>query len=169
MKMKYGYDMTPAEASGAVETLRHKVRVAELLGQFMRHLLSRAEDHDNSKVGPAELTGFGEATARLKSLTYGSPEYKASADELKVLIKCHYAQNGHHCEHHENGINDMDLFDIVEMLADWKAATERHDDGDLDKSITHNAETKKITPQLAGIMRSTADFMGWLDKGGYPR
>ena len=34
-----------------------------------------------------------------------------------------------------SGVNDMTLVDLVEMLADWKAATERHDDGDLAKSL----------------------------------
>jgi hypothetical protein len=160
--MKYGYDMSPAEASGAVETMRHKCRVSEFLGLFVMQVLSRASEHDNSKVGPEELTGFGEATARLKGLTYGSPEYEASAEDLKVLIKGHYSRNSHHVEHHENGINDFDLFDLVEMLADWKAATERHDDGDLGTSITKNAASKNITPQLKGILRNTAEFMGWL-------
>jgi hypothetical protein len=34
----------------------------------------------------------------------------------------------------------MDLVQVIEMLADWKAATLRHADGDLARSIEQNAE-----------------------------
>jgi hypothetical protein len=51
-------------------------------------------------------------------------------------LKHHYSHNRHHPEFFgEDGVDGMTLVDLIEMLADWKAATERHDDGDLAKSL----------------------------------
>jgi len=49
------------------------------------------------------------------------------------------------------------------MLADWKAATERHDDGDLAKSLEIQRERFGISDQLVAILRNTAEHFGWLD------
>ena len=69
----------------------------------------------------------------------------------------HYACNRHHPEHFENGVRDMNLIDAVEMLADWKAASERHADGDILKSIALNAERFGYSEQLSDIMRNTVE------------
>ena len=37
----------------------------------------------------------------------------------KEVFKMHYANNRHHPEHFKNGIEDMNLIDIIEMLCDW--------------------------------------------------
>jgi hypothetical protein len=47
------------------------------------------------------------------------------------------------------------------MLADWKAATERHSDGDLAKSLNIQQERFALGDQLLGILRNTADHFGW--------
>ena len=49
--------------------------------------------------------------------------------KFKPAIDHHYANNRHHPEHWPNGINDMTLMDLIEMLADWKAATARNKNG----------------------------------------
>jgi hypothetical protein len=51
----------------------------------------------------------------------------------------------------------MTLVDVVEMLCDWAAATQRHDDdGDIFDSIEKNAERFDLSEQLAQILRNTA-------------
>ncbi len=57
----------------------------------------------------------------------------------------------------------MNLIDIFEMLADWKAATERHDDGSLGRSLTIQASRFNISPQLQSILYNTARDLGWLN------
>jgi hypothetical protein len=47
------------------------------------------------------------------------------------------------------------------MLFDWKAATERHADGDIRKSIEINKERFKISEQLCDIFRNTVNRMNW--------
>ena len=62
-----------------------------------------------------------------------------------------------------NGVNvdGMNLLDIVEMFADWKAATERYNDGDLRKSLEINAKRFKLSPQLYSVLKNTIDELGW--------
>lgn len=61
-----------------------------------------------------------------------------------------------------DGINGMTLIDLLEMLADWKAATERTSHGDLTDSLTINRERFGIAPQLMDILANTARHFGWL-------
>ena len=77
-------------------------------------------------------------------------------------LKHHYAANSHHPEHYENGIDGMTLIDVLEMLCDWKAATERHADGDIMRSLEVNRERFGISDQLANILANTVREWGWL-------
>lgn len=45
----------------------------------------------------------------------------------------------------------MNLLDIIEMFCDWKAATMRHNDGNLEKSIQHNSARFNLSPELTQI------------------
>lgn len=149
------YDSTP-------DTLRHSVRVGELMVQAITELAQRSVCHDRSKIEPPERDVFDEYTPKLKRSTYGSEEYKGFLAAMGEGLAHHYAHNRHHPEHFPNGVAGMTLVDLIEMLADWKAATERHDDGSLDRSLTIQNERFGIDPQLATILRNTADWFGWL-------
>jgi hypothetical protein len=54
-----------------------------------------------------------------------------------------------------SSINNMNLFDILEMFVDWVAATQRHADGDINKSIEYNTERFALSPQLVQIFKNT--------------
>ena len=57
----------------------------------------------------------------------------------------------------------MSLIDLLEMLCDWSAATKRHDDGDILKSIEKNKTRFGLTDQLAQILRNTVEHMELLE------
>lgn len=61
----------------------------------------------------------------------------------------------------ELGIKGMDLFDLVEMFFDWKAATERMASGNIHKSIEINKDRFKMDPQVAAIFSNTAKRLGY--------
>lgn len=143
------------------DTLEHKVRVSQLIGEFCLEMVKRAAAHDNSKLSDQEKPYFDSETPKLKKLTYGSPEYKESLKLLGKALEHHYALNSHHPEHHNNGVDDMTLFDIIEMFFDWKSATERHEDGDIYVSIEKNKERFKISDQLTKIFENTAKSLYW--------
>jgi len=75
-------------------------------------------------------------------------------------VEHHYAKNRHHLEHFEDGVVGMTLVDLVEMFCDWCAATERHEDGDICESIEENTDRFDLSPQLAQILRNTAEALG---------
>ena len=56
-------------------------------------------------------------------------------------------------------INGMTLFDLIEMLCDWVAAGQRHDDGDIKKSLEINQERFNISPQLQQILENTVPWI----------
>lgn len=141
------------------DTFRHIERVRNLLVMCATKLLERGVEHDQSKLESPEVELFTEYTPKLAGCTYGSDEYKSFLSEMAPALAHHYANNRHHPEHHKNGVDDMNLLDIVEMLCDWKAASERHNDGNIRKSIEHNADRFKMSPQLVRIFENTADLL----------
>lgn len=141
------------------DTTDHIHTVCGYLNKCADILKYRGIVHDASKLRSPEKEAFDEVTPKLKGLTYGSEEYRASLRALKPAIAHHYANNSHHPEHFENGISGMNLFDVIEMVMDWKAATERHADGDIHKSLVINIDRFKIEPQLASILKNTIKEM----------
>lgn len=145
----------------SIDTLQHIKRVNELLTQACVDLIARANCHDNTKLQSPEKELFDDLTPKLKHLTYNSPEYKESLKELEVALQHHYAHNSHHPQHYANGIDDMNLFDIVEMFFDWKAASERHNNGNINMSITQNRDRFNLSDQLTSIFKNTVRYLGW--------
>lgn len=121
----------------------------------------RAVHHDMSKLVEPEKSGFDVLTAQLAELVYGSPEYRAALEAGKSTIEHHYAHNTHHPERYPDGIAGMSLLDVVEMLCDWKAASERTKQGSIAASLVHNKERFGISDQLAAILENTVRELGW--------
>lgn len=144
------------------DTLKHIKRVSELLAAAATELLKRAAIHDESKLSSPEKELFDEFTPMLPSLEYGSEAYNEALSKLNVALKHHYENNSHHPEHYTNGINDFDLFDLVEMFFDWKAASERHNTGDFRKSLKINKDRFRISNQLFFILENTAKRLNFI-------
>ncbi len=138
-----------------LETLKHITTVRDFLDIIIQLLMMRGMKHDKSKMEEPELSYFAEYTAKLKECTYGSEEYKKFLEEMKPALDHHYANNSHHPEHFKDGINDMNLVDLIEMFCDWKAATLRHNDGNLKKSIEHNSKRFNMDTQLTKIFENS--------------
>lgn len=143
----------------SAETLKHIRRVNELLIDASCEILTRAKNHDQSKLEEPEKSTFDEVTPLLKDLTFGSEEYTQSTKKIKPALDHHYSVNSHHPQHYENGINGMNLFDIVEMFFDWMAAGERTKDGNIMNSILINSERFGISKQLKKILENTVVYL----------
>lgn len=144
------------------DTIAHAIRVRQLLMPVIEELDKRSRVHDASKTHPPEKAIFDEFTPKLKTSTYGSEEYKGYLAAMGEALAHHYEHNRHHPEHFGDvGIDGMTLVDLIEMLADWKAATERHDDGDIARSLRIQQERFGISNQLAMILTNTVDHFGW--------
>jgi hypothetical protein len=152
-------NLTEAQKACNHDTFRHIERVRNLLTVCTIEILMRGAKHDQSKLVSPEVEYFTEYTPKLAACTYGSDEYKGYLQAIKPALDHHYANNRHHPEHHKDGVNDMNLIDILEMLCDWKAASERHNDGNIRKSIEINANRFGLSPQLTRILENTADLL----------
>lgn len=144
------------------DTWEHIHKVRGYIGQVVRDLLDRADAHDQSKLSDPELAVFDEVTPKLAVTTYGSDEYRNCLKGMEAGLGHHYRVNDHHPEHFENLVWDMSLVQVLEMLCDWKAATERHPDGDLERSIRMNRERFEYGPEVERLLLVTARDMGWI-------
>jgi len=105
------------------DVTEHIFKVGLRIKEIKCLLESRADTHDASKLQEPEKSMFDEWTPKLKLFEFGSAEYKDALVKMGDALKHHYANNRHHPEHFD-GICDMNLIDIVEMLCDWIVAAE---------------------------------------------
>ena len=146
------------------ETYEHSARVGYLMQQLIVDAMARSGHHDHSKTKDPELEIFNKFTPLLKTMAYGSEEYSQTLRDMGPALAHHYAANRHHPEHFGTaGINGMTLVDLIEMLADWKAATERTQDGSLEESLVIQKKRFGISDQLYRILVNTAAYYGYLD------
>jgi len=147
-----------SETENTAETRKHIMRVGQFLNDAAIALLRRAEHHDGTKLREPEVSVFEEFTAKLCDCDYGSTEYYGYLAAMEPALDHHYANNRHHPEHYgERGILGMTLVDLIEMLADWMAASERHRDGDVMKSIEMNKKRFGISEELVVVLRNTVE------------
>lgn len=142
------------------DTYAHIAIVRDYLNRASMELLLRGHEHDLSKLVDPELATFNEYTPKLENSTYGSDEYKSFLEGMGEGLKHHYRHNRHHPQHFPNGIAGMNLLDLVEMLCDWKAATLRHADGNLARSIDQNAERFGYGDEIKRLLINTARDLG---------
>lgn len=142
------------------ETLKHIEVVMQLLATMRHEIAKRMFSHDHSKLRSPELEMFETFTDDLKTISYGSGEYKKRHQEmLKSALKHHYENNRHHPEFFENGVSAMNLVDLIEMLCDWKASTLRYADGNILQSIEINAKRFNLSPDLVQILQNTVPLL----------
>jgi hypothetical protein len=147
--------MSEQKYKSVPETREHIGKVSLFINKIVMLLMRRIPEHDKSKLEEPEVAHFDKHTPMLAGSTYGSDEYKQLLKGLEPALKHHYAANRHHPEHFENGIRGMNLVDIVEMFCDWYAATKRHANGDIMRSISVNQQRFNYSDDLKAIFENT--------------
>lgn len=140
------------------DTIAHKRLVAELMLECCSIIAQRGLEHDDSKLETEEFPYFAELTPKLKSSTYNSDQYKGFKEQLKPALDHHYANNRHHPEHFKNGVRDMTLFDLIELMVDIFASSKRQANGNLRKSLEDYQQSYQITEDLKMIMENTMEL-----------
>lgn len=139
---------------------KHIEKVKNYIIYIVNELLDRGNKHDKDKIEDSiEKKLFDEYTPKLANCTYGSDEYKSFLNGLKPALDRHYLNNRHHPEHFVNGMNDMNLIDLIEMICDWKASSERHADGDIYKSIEINQKRFGYSDDVKSLLKNTVDYL----------
>jgi hypothetical protein len=142
-----------------VITHKHIQRVAYFLHKIGKKIIDRTESHDQSKLDSPEAELFAEHGHKLADLDFGSDEYKESLKALEPALNHHYANNRHHPEHFKNGIEDMNIIDIIEMFCDWKASSERQRSGNLRKTLEQAGQRFNMDPILIRILENSIDIL----------
>lgn len=139
-----------------VDAKNHIEKIQKVFNDLIiPELKKRSENHDKSKLESPEKDAYDQMIPELKATEYGSKEY----NEVKKKYEeggfgHHIKNNSHHPEHYENGINDMDLFDIVEMFADHYAASLNSDTG-YPKGLELNKKRFNMSDNLYNIYLNT--------------
>lgn len=160
-------------SKAAVTTYKHISRVRQLLGEFAIEMIKRGDRHDASKFDPIEMGPLEEMQKIIDSegqAPFGSEEYARRTDMLGPMIDHHRRNNSHHPEFYEfenggdcmHGINGMDLFDLVEMFFDWKAASERGEESAM--NLNFACDKYKVEGPLRHILFNTAERLGYRTK-----
>lgn len=153
--------LPPEQTETDKQHIKHIDRVKELIENAILELKYRAVNHDSDKLVSPNRECYHNVSKKLKGLTYRSQEYFDCIKELKPALDNHYKIHRHHPEHFEDMVDGMNLIDLLEMFLDWKAASERHQDGNILNSIKINKDRFKISDQLAKILENSArDFFG---------
>jgi hypothetical protein len=116
--------------------------------------------HDQSKLQEPEFSAFARMIPGQVKIEYGSSDYYNAMAPIEDAIQHHYRLSRHHPEHHVNGIDDMTLIDLAEMLADWIVASRTNNlNGSFVQSLKHNAKRFKMSDQLVRIFENTANWL----------
>lgn len=145
---------------GEIATRTHMKDVSDALMGCAAEILIRARDHDLSKLEDVEHEKFSLAASRFKEAgnEFGSEGYEKTKEWLGSALEHHYENNSHHPEHYDNGIGGMNLFDVLEMLIDWRCASmRRSDEGVIDFDIMF--EKYECSDELQEIIKKTAEYL----------
>lgn len=137
---------------------RHVETVRSYLGACIRELITRQEQHDQSKFEEPELSAYL-SMAHVRHLEYGSNEYWAELKKIDHALVHHYSKSRDHVEYHERGYRGMTLIDLLEMIVDWKSATLRTESGDIFRSIEINQQRYGYSDELKDILANTARWL----------
>ena len=151
------YDTPEYPGDSRPETQKHIDKVVEFGGQFASRLTERLAMHDASKLVEPECKFFDRGTPNLAKTTYGDASYDKAKDSIREGIEHHYRLNDHHPEHFgDAGVSGMNLYQLIEMYLDWRAASLRHKDGNIFRSILVNRDRFRLDPQVFAILMNTA-------------
>lgn len=136
---------------------KHKVLLRAVLYNLANQLKERADKHDDSKFSKEEKDVF-ESIDNIKREDFDSYEeyFNCTKPLIQKALDHHYANNRHHPEHFEKGVDNMNLLDIIEMIVDWDtSASCRGTQLDTEYSF----KRFKIEPQLQKIILNTLKLL----------
>jgi hypothetical protein len=144
------------------DTNEHIWRVQGFIYHVQSELERRAQVHDASKLQEPEKSMYDEYKPKIRQAEiefgYGSKEYEGVLVKMGEALRHHFDANSHHPEHYLNGINGMSLLDLIEALADWKAASNQYG---TPLNLEANRKRFGMSDQLFEIFQNTVKELDW--------
>jgi hypothetical protein len=135
--------------------IKHRYYVSFFLMKLIEDLFLRSNVHDVSKHSDEEFEGFRKSIYYLKGPWGQENRPPEILEQLNESLQIHYKRNDHHPEHFENGMEDMDLVQLLELIADWRAAMIGQDNHDIDETIATGQERFGYPDFMAKILKNT--------------
>lgn len=136
---------------------KHIAAVQLRMERLAIELSDRSQKHDESKLENPEHSMWLCMDKDSLKPKYGTPEYFQKMKKFKYVFDQHYKdpRNRHHPEHWENGIYDMNLIDITEMLCDWISYKSNLSYSEASKVIEENCKRFGFDEQIRNILLNT--------------
>jgi hypothetical protein len=99
-------------------------------------------------------TAHGQELTNARCMNRDCDWFKESVDDDDLRDEAASHEREHYAP---GGIAAMSILQITEMLCDWIAATRRHDDGDIHRSIDQNAERFGYGEELCDLLHRSVD------------
>lgn len=104
----------------------HRALVHDKLATVSREINTRARRHDQSSLSGTELRIYKEHFDELQKYPIFDPRRDIVLSKMRVAIAYHHEANDHHPEHFTNGIDDMNLLQLMEFVADVMSQSEQN-------------------------------------------
>ena len=141
----------------------HKQSVKVGIQRIIDELADRAEKHDDDKFETEVFDSFYNALDKFINTKFGERNWELAMDEIGDSLFKHYSASPHHAQHYENGINGTNLLDLIEMMVDWKSASNSYGDSSFEESLRVQKKRFGIDDQLYGILTNTAIKLGYME------
>lgn len=142
------------------KSVAHIANVRHYMMLSIENLQERLLCHDDSKLVDPERSAYEGLDEKLAGIEFGSIQYQlAIRGHLGDALAHHYDNNSHHPEHYPDGITDMSLFDLLEMLCDLRAVCDEK--GKLVIDLETNRRIHGIGDDIYKILMNTIREMTW--------
>lgn len=112
----------PGDDDTVIYIKRHKARVRYWMNQFASSLLTRADNHDNTKLQEPEISLWRNMDKEPRYLYSEDPnsDYQQKLQRYRPVFELHYDHNRHHMEYFQRHNDEfgMDLLDMLEFICD---------------------------------------------------
>ena len=139
-----------------LDSLLHIKKVSTNINEIAIEVIKRSIKHDDSKFESPERETLDKIVPILKKGS-SSPNYSEAKKEVKELMDVHKSKNSHHPEYYSNGINGMNLLDVIEYLSDMKAESNNN----LEEILLKNSKKYSWNEQFLNIMKNTMEILKW--------
>ncbi len=117
------------------------------MGPALAHHYAANDHHPEHFPAPSD---YGVGLARLKE-SRDKIEFGPAGPEFTDAVEC----MDEVIASRQSTIRSMNLLQVLEMLCDWKAATLRHADGDLRRSVEINQKRFGYSDELKALLLNT--------------
>ncbi len=136
----------------------HKEKMEEKLMVASEEFAKRAKEHDNDKLENKEIYDtYKEHFPKLKKIPFGTREYLAYEKENFDNAHQIHAQNRHHFYSRRNNLNDINLFDLMEVIIDISESAKQY--GDESKIMESLKSKQVLNYEIEELIQNTIEYL----------